>query len=180
MRDGFQDDRFHVCFALWLGDFFHALKHLDTTLDARCGTCFVAKTIDIGFLFFYLAFLYFIMLELCLVAFLLFDDIGVVVSGVDVEFFLRDFYDFLTRVIDKGDIVGDRDDCLFPETAEVFEKDDSLDIEVVRRFIEDEDIDFLDDKFGNLDFHLFTSRELCHDAVEIGIVEAEIGEDAEL
>ncbi len=76
--------------------------------------------------------------------------------------------------------MGDRDDGLFPETAEVLEKDDSLDIEVVRRFIEDENIDFLDDKFGNLDFHLFTSRELCDDAVEIGIVETEIGEDAEL
>jgi hypothetical protein len=53
--------------------------------------------------------------------------------------------------------VRDRDDGLFPETAEVFEKDDSLDIEMVRRFIENEDIDFLDDKFGNLDFHLFAS-----------------------
>ena len=74
----------------------------------------------------------------------------------------------------------DGDDGLFPETAEVFEKDDSLDIEVVRRFIEDEDIDFLYDEFGNLDFHLFTSRELCHDTVEIGIVKSEIGEYAEL
>lgn len=97
------------------------------------------------------------MLELCLVAFLFFDDVGVVVSGVDIQFLFGDFYDFLTRVIDKGDIVGDRDDGLFPETAEVFEKDDSLDIEMVRRFIENEDIDFLDDKFGNLDFHLFAS-----------------------
>ncbi len=83
------------------------------------------------------------MLELCLVAFLFFDDVGVVVSGVDIEFFLRDFHDFLTRVIDKGHIVGDRDDGFFPETAEVFEKDDSLDIEMVRRFIEDEGVDGL-------------------------------------
>lgn len=169
-----------MCFALWFGDFFHAFEHFDTTLDAGCGTRFIAKSIDVGFLFFYLAFLYFIVLELCLVAFLFFDDIGIVVSGVDIEFFLRDFYDFLTRVIDKGHIVGDGDDGLFPETAKVFEKDDSLDIEVVRWFIEDENIYFVYDKFGDLDFHLFTSRELRHDAVEIGIVEAKIGEDAEL
>ena len=144
-------------FTLWFGNFFHAVEHLDTTLYACCSARFVAKTIDVGFLFFYLAFLHFVVLELCLVAFLFFDDVGVVVSGVGIEFLLRDFHDFLTRVIDKGDIVGDRDDGFFPETAEVFEKDDSFDIEVVRRFIEDENIDFLDDKFGNLDFHLFTS-----------------------
>lgn len=77
-----------MCFALWLGDFFHAFEHLDTTLYTRCGTRFVAKTIDVSLLFFYLAFLYFIVLELCLIAFLFFDDVGVIVSSVDVEFFL--------------------------------------------------------------------------------------------
>ena len=135
MRGGFEDYRFHMSFGGWFLDFLHAFEHLDTTLYARCSTRFVAKTIDVGFLFFYLAFLHFIMLELSLVAFLFFYDIGVVISCIDVEFLLRDLHDFLTGIIDKGDIVRDRDYCLFPQTTEVLEEYYALDIQMVRRFI---------------------------------------------
>jgi hypothetical protein len=74
-----------------------------------------------------------------------------------MKFFVRDLHYFLTRVIDKCDIMGDKDDSLFPELTEVFEEEDSFDIEMVGWFIEDENIRFLDEKLGDLNTHLFPS-----------------------
>lgn len=180
VRDGFQNNRLHVRFIFWFLYFFHALEHLDAALHARCRARFVAEPVDVGFLFLSFALLYFVVLALGLVAFFFFYHVGVVVACVGMEFFVGDFDDFLARVIDESDIVGDRDDGFFPEAAEVLEKDDALDIQMVRRFVEDEDIDFLDQEFRDLHLRLFTPGELHHGAVERGFVEAEIGEDPQL
>jgi hypothetical protein len=53
--------------------------------------------------------------------------------------------------------VGDRYDGFLPNLAKSLEKDDSFDIKVVRWLIENQEIYFSDEKFGNLYLGLFPS-----------------------
>ena len=55
--------------------------------------------------------------------------------------------------------MGDREDRLFPDLAEPFEENNPLDIEMVRRLVEDEEIDLGDEELRDLYLGLLTSRE---------------------
>ena len=71
----------------------------------------------------------------------------------------------------------DREDCLFPDFAELLEKYDSFDIQMVRWFIEDQEIYFSDEEFGNLYFGLFSSRELEYIEIQLFLRESKVSEN---
>ena len=55
--------------------------------------------------------------------------------------------------------MGDREDRLFPDFAEFFQKYNPLNIEMVRRLVEDEEVDLGDEELRDLHLGLLTSGE---------------------
>ena len=68
----------------------------------------------------------------------------------------------------------DRHDCLLPELAESLKKDNPLNIEMVRRLIEDKEIDFCDKELRNLYLGLLSTREGEDILIELRLTETKI------
>lgn len=139
---------------------FDALNFVDlfdATLNSGSFARLVAKPIDIGHLFFQFFLLGFIILVLPVVSRLFFLKIFRIISGIFPKFFAGYFQNTFRRIVDEANVVGDREDGFLPNLAEPFQKNDSLDIEVVRRFIKNQEIYFGNEKFGNLYLGLLSS-----------------------
>ncbi len=159
---------------LWSLDPLDLVDLLDATLDARWLARSIAKSIDPCFLFFYVFLLELMSFELTIIASLFFHEIILISTWIIIEFFSWDFDDFFSGIVYESHIMRDWEHCLFPDFAKFFEKNNSFDIKMVGRLIENEKIDFCDHEFRDLYFCLFSSWESEDIEIELLIGKSEI------
>ena len=99
-----------------------------------------------------------------------------VVHLIVVEAAHRDLEGTRGDVVDEGAVVADDDDRLPRLDEEVLEPLDRLDVEVVRRLVEEEDIGLLQEELCQLDTHTPAPTELARLSREVASLEAKTEE----
>jgi dienelactone hydrolase len=83
----------------------------------------------------------------------------------------------LGQDVEQGEVVGDDDDGARVAEQELFDPLDGLDVEVVGRFVEQEDAGLGEEELRQGDAHLPAAGELAAVALQVGVGEAEPLED---
>ena len=99
-----------------------------------------------------------------------------VVHLIVVEAAHRDLEGTRGDVVDEGAVVADDDDCLPRLDEEVFKPLDRLNVEVVRRLVEEEDVGLLQEELCQLDTHTPAPTELARLSREVASLEAKTKE----
>ncbi len=101
-----------------------------------------------------------------------------IVDCVVVDVSERNLDGAVGDIVDKSTIVTDKDNGLGFRHQEIFEPLDRLDVEMVRRLVEQKHVGVAQQKLGELDAHSPSAGELRGGAVEVGAQESEAGESA--
>lgn len=81
------------------------------------------------------------------------------------------------EAVHHGAVVGDEDDGAFVVVEVVLHETLGIDVEVVGGFVEEEDFRLGEEELGHGDAHLPAAGEFAAIAGEVGVLEAEAGED---
>ncbi len=115
--------------------------------------------------------------ELAFVAFFAFaEEVGVVAGVVD-EFFLGDFVNLRHEFVHELAIVGNHQHGAAVVLQVSLKPDERDEVQVVGRFVEEEEVGFHDEEAGEVGAHDPAAGHFFGGAVEVALAEAEAGED---
>ncbi len=148
-------------------DLFHLLKHFHTGLYLFCLAVLVPEPFNE---FFCLLFLFFLFLSFLLKLFYLREtgsDIVRVITFIAGELSVEQFIDFADCFIKEVLVVRDNKNRSAEPVYEVPQPDTGFDIEIVCRFVKEQDISILNENLCKGDSHLPSPAELLTPAFEI-------------
>ena len=154
------------------GDAVHLLQHLDTALHLPCLGGLVAEPLDEALDLRYLLLLVLVGGLLALNAFQPLLHILRVAALVVLDVAEGDLDGAVGDAVEEGAVVGDEDDAAVVVGQVVFQPLDRLDVEVVGGLVEEDDLGFLEEDFGEADAHLPAVAEGGHREVELLAQEA--------
>ena len=143
------------------------LQLLDAALHLHGLGGLVAETLDEGFGVFYLLLLVLVGAELLLAAFLAQLDKLVVLHLVVVDVPAGDFDGAGGDVVQEGAVVAHQHHGVGPRGEELLQPLDALDVEVVRRLVQQQHVGTLQQQLGQLDAHAPSAGEFARGAVEV-------------
>ncbi len=149
------------------------LELLDAALHLHGLGGLVAEALDKGYGVLNELLLVVVGAALLLDAFGVEDDILRVVDVVVVDAAARDFDGPGGDAVEEGSVVADEQQCVLAVEQEALQPLYRLDVEVVGRLVEEQDVGFAQQDFGEFDAHAPTAGELACRAVEVLGFEAE-------
>ena len=155
-----------VVFLVYL-DAFYLFQLFDAALHLHGFRGFIAEALDKGFRIFYLFLLILIGTELLFTTFLPQYDKFVILHFVVVNLSASNFNGTCGDIIEKCTVVTHQYHGIGTCGKEIFKPLDTLNIQVVGRFVEQQHIGTAKQEFGKLDTHTPTTGKLTGGAVEV-------------
>ena len=154
-------------------DFFHALDLLELALGLRGFAGFRAEAVGEFLEAGDVALLVFVGGEELLLGGFALDEVVVVGATVAGELGLADFEDAIDELVQELAVVGDHEDRAGIIFQIILKPEEGLEVEVVGRFVENEEVGFLGEQAGEVRAHDPAAAEFGGAAVEVAVAEAE-------
>ena len=160
------------------GEALDAGQLLDAFLGLGGFARFSAEAVDEILEVLDFALLVFVSGEVLLVAGFFLDEVVVIVAAVTVEVLARDFDHAVADGVEEGAVMGDNKQGSGVIAEVGLEPAERLEVEVVGRFVEHEEVGLHDEEAGEVGAHDPATAHGARGTVVVGVAEGEAGENA--